>query len=145
VGLQAARERRPRRLVVLFQPHTFHRRRGVFDDFVGAVSTADRVAVADIYMPAGREQPGADVHAADLVRAMAHPAATYAGSVDAAAELLAPELAAGDLVLTLGAGDIHRAADRLVALLRSRGDAIPPSTLAAHEAHHQDTVGDRFS
>ncbi|MBI2939011.1 MAG: UDP-N-acetylmuramate--L-alanine ligase, partial [Chloroflexi bacterium] len=55
VVLQAARERRPRRLVVLFQPHTYNRTRALFADFVRALSMADRVVVADIYMPAGRE------------------------------------------------------------------------------------------
>ena len=69
-----------------------------------ALSRADRVFVADIYL--AREDPDPAVTSALIVDAVDGTAASLGGPVEGLAEVVAPELRAGDLFLTLGAGDI---------------------------------------
>jgi UDP-N-acetylmuramate--alanine ligase len=110
-----------RRIVVAFQPHLFTRTRDFAGDFAAALATADAVYLADIY-PA-REQPIAGVTSALIADAMTQlgraPAWTGARAVLGAA--LAAGVRAGDVVLTVGAGDITRTAPELLALLERRG------------------------
>ncbi len=106
------------RLVVAFQPHLVSRTR-VFGAAMGReLSAADRVVVADLYL--AREDPDPAVTAQLVVDAVDGPVATAGGAVDALAELLEPELRRGDLLLTLGAGDITTVGPRVLALLEAR-------------------------
>jgi len=113
--LAAARLAYPgRRLVAAFQPHLFSRTRDFSAEFGAALAAADLVFLTDIY-PA-REQPIAGVTAAlvrDAVRA-AGGEAVWLGARDALAEQLAGAARAGDVVLTLGAGDITRTGPELL-------------------------------
>jgi UDP-N-acetylmuramate--alanine ligase len=114
-SLAAARQRAGRgRVFCVFQPHTYHRTMSLFDDFAGAFGDADRVVVLDIYSPAGREEPIAGVDARRLVAAMPHRGASYAASFEEAADLVAAEARPGDLVVTMGAGDVTRLARPLL-------------------------------
>jgi UDP-N-acetylmuramate--alanine ligase len=92
------------RLVVAYQPHLVSRTRLYGSEMGAALSAADRVVVADIYL--AREDPDPAVTAALVAEAVVGPVATLGGPVSGLADVLLPELRAGDLLLTLGAGDI---------------------------------------
>ena len=105
------------RLVVAYQPHLVSRTR-VFGEAMGReLSAADRVVVADLYL--AREDPDPAVTAQLVVDAIDGPPATAGGPVEGLAELIVAELQSGDLLLTLGAGDITNVGPRVLALLEA--------------------------
>lgn len=107
-----------RRLVVLFQPHRYSRTRDCMEDFAHAFDEADVVFMTDIY-PAG-EQPIPGVSGASLagtIQAAGHPSVTFVERKESLPDQVMPHLKPGDLVLTLGAGDIWKAGTGLVARL----------------------------
>lgn len=116
--IEAARSAAPeRRLVVAFQPHLFSRTRDFAADFASALALADVVCLLDIY-PA-REQPIAGVTSALIaaeLRTLGKPPA-WSGARDALAPALASLVRSGDLVVTMGAGDITRSGPELMAAL----------------------------
>ena len=116
--IRAARSAAPdRRLVVAFQPHLFSRTRDLAREFADALGEADEVFLLDIY-PA-REQPIAGVTSdliADAMR-IAHRAPAWRGGRDALGAALAPAVRAGDLVITMGAGDVTRCGPDLLRVL----------------------------
>ena len=119
-SVQAARAAAPdRRLVVAFQPHLFSRTRDFAREFAAALAEADVVYLLDIY-PA-REHPMPGVTSALVADAMAglgrSPA--WTGARPALAAALASMAQAGDLVVTMGAGDVTRSGPELLALLRN--------------------------
>jgi UDP-N-acetylmuramate--alanine ligase len=117
VTLAAARLKYPgRTLWAVFQPHTYSRTAALFKDFVTAFGQADHVLVTPIY--AAREERAADMSAAELVAAMAHPDARYVATFDQAVATLLQEAQGGDLVLTMGAGDGYRIGEQLLARLK---------------------------
>jgi len=105
--LAAARERYPgRRLVAVHQPHTYSRTRDLLTDFAAALAEADVVVLAPIY--AARERDTLGVSSADLAAAMAgHSRVTLVGSLDEAAAHVQNALEPGDVLITLGAGDVN--------------------------------------
>ncbi len=108
--LAAARHRFPgRRLWAVFQPHTYSRTLALLEDFAHAFSDADRVIVADIY--AAREKEVTGVSSLDLVKRMNDPEAKYISKLDAIVDYLKSTLQPGDVLITLGAGDIYRVGD----------------------------------
>jgi UDP-N-acetylmuramate--alanine ligase len=110
--LEAARQRTDGRVLVLFQPHLYTRTRHLAGELAAALSAADLVAVADVY-PA-REEPVAGVTGKLVVDAMARMrpgwSPAWTPRVEDGARFLARRARAGDLVLTVGAGDVDRAA-----------------------------------
>lgn len=113
--LAALRLMRPKRLVVLFQPHRYTRTQLLMDEFATAFGDADAVRVMEIY--AASEPPLEGVTALALVeriRANGHADCALAGT----AEELRQQLRAGDLVLTLGAGSVTQMGPRLLDELR---------------------------
>lgn len=106
--LAAARSGWPgRRIVLVFQPHRFTRTRDLLDDFASVLSDADVPVVLDVY-PAG-EKPiaGADGRAiARAIRTRGSAEPVFVESLDELEPLLRDLLADGDLLLTMGAGDI---------------------------------------
>ncbi len=121
--LEAVRTGWPeRRLVVAFQPHRYSRTRGLFDEFKTAFHRADILVMTDIY-PAG-EEPVEGVSSAALVEAVKQHGQRnvhLVRDVNSLAAELVGLLKPGDLLLTLGAGNIVRAGEELLALLRNRG------------------------
>jgi UDP-N-acetylmuramate--alanine ligase len=120
--LQAARASYPgRRIVAAFQPHLFSRTRDFCDAFGQALATADSVFLAEIY-PA-REQPipgiTSDLVAAAMERAGRGP--TWKGARTDLATALTGFLREGDVVITIGAGDITRTGHELKEQLEKRG------------------------
>ena len=113
--LKAARECGYGRVHVLFQPHRFTRTRDLMAEFAGAFGDADTVQVLDIY--AASEEPIAGVDAQALVDAIdaAGPQIVdYARSVPEAVEALVHEARDGDVILTLGAGNVSAAGGLLL-------------------------------
>jgi UDP-N-acetylmuramate--alanine ligase len=108
----AARERADGRVLVLFQPHLYSRTRHLAREFGAALSAADAVCVTDVY-PA-REQPVEGVSGKLIVDAIAErrPGMTvgWTPAVADGARLLARSARPGDVVLTVGAGDVDRGA-----------------------------------
>jgi UDP-N-acetylmuramate--alanine ligase len=107
------------RVLVLFQPHLYSRTRHLARELADALSAADVVAVTDVY--AAREQPLADVTGKLIVDALAErrpgmPLAWTPQSEDGA-RFLADRARDGDRILTIGAGDVDRAAPLLLDLL----------------------------
>ncbi len=116
--IAAARTLQPRRVVAAFQPHLFSRTRHQFREFGAALATADLVVVLDVYPARERAEdfPGVTGR---LVAAAAADAAqgrtvAWLPGFDAAERYLAAELREGDLLLTLGAGDVDALGRRLV-------------------------------
>ena len=107
--VRAAREAFPkRRILVLFQPHTFSRTQALFPDFVSALTTADKVYILTTYGSA-REQKGV-VGSKDLAWALKSP---YFDTHQSAIRYLSRELQPGDVLLAMGAGDQWRIAKKL--------------------------------
>ena len=105
----AARERTAGRVLVLFQPHLYSRTRHLAHELGAALSTADAACVTEIYR--AREQPVAGVEREARRRRAASPGlrAGWAPAVEDGAKLVAAWARPGDLVLTVGAGDVERA------------------------------------
>ncbi|HWE62878.1 MAG TPA: UDP-N-acetylmuramate--L-alanine ligase [Chloroflexota bacterium] len=124
VNLAAARARFPgRRLVVVFQPHTYSRTKHLFEDFARAFNEADLLILTDIYAARETDTLGMDV-------AQLHAAIAAQGHVQSVVSIrdlaaipaaLAPRLRAGDVVLTLGAGSITTVGPALLAALQQDG------------------------
>ena len=106
-----AREMGYQRLVVAFQPHTYSRTAKLFDRFVEELKIPDVAILAEIF--AAREQNTLGISSADLCRNV--PGAVYCSTLDKVADQLRQVARPGDLILTVGAGDIYRAGEKLLA------------------------------
>ncbi len=118
--LAAARACRFKNVHVLFQPHRYTRTQALMDDFARSFHQADTVHVMDIY--AASEAPIAGVTSQVLVeqlRAFGHRGASYAGSMEQGIQSVIAAAAAGDAVVTLGAGSVSQSADEILTRLRS--------------------------
>ena len=117
--LDAARAAFAGRTIAIFQPHRFSRVRSLFEEFCAAFGAADVVVVTDIY-PAGETPiPGLDGKTlAEGIRNTGHPDARFIARLEEVASRLGPDLRAGDVVLTLGAGTITQLPDMLQEVLR---------------------------
>jgi UDP-N-acetylmuramate--alanine ligase len=115
-ALAAARELEPSRVLVLFQPHLYSRTRYLAHELAAALASADVVAVTDIY--AAREEPVAGVSGKLVVDALVDRrngmTVAWTPALDDGTTFLAERARSGDLVLTVGAGDVDRAAGQLV-------------------------------
>jgi len=122
--LAAARNCRFRRVHVLFQPHRYTRTHHLMAEFERSFQDCDALYIVDIY-PAG-EKPIEGVDAprlAERIRAAGGPPVRYCSSQEEAIGLLASTAGDGDAVITLGAGNIWTAGERLLALLAAHVDA----------------------
>ena len=117
--LAATRDGWPgRRIVLAFQPHRYSRTHDLFDDFAAVLAEADVLLLTEVY--AAGEQPIANADGRALaraVRARGKGDPVFVASVKDLAAALAPLLADGDIVLTMGAGDIGTVAYALPAQL----------------------------
>lgn len=122
--LRGLREFYDRRILVDFMSHTYSRSAALLDDFAGAFGDAAVVVVNDIYASA-REQTAAQIDSAAFAQRLidAHPDAHYRSDFGAAARYLADAAQPGDVVLTMGAGDNFRIAERVLELLQERSGA----------------------
>lgn len=98
------------RVLVAFQPHTYTRTAKLFDKFVEELKIADAVILAEIY--AAREQNAIGISSTDLCRQI--PGSIYCSTLDKVTTQLRQMAQPGDLILTVGAGDIYKAGEKLV-------------------------------
>jgi UDP-N-acetylmuramate--alanine ligase len=118
-ALVALRELEPARLLAVFQPHLYSRTKAMAERFGAALALADEVGVLDVY--AAREQPVGElegVSGLDVARAAADRSAGrpvwWLGDIDRAERAFRDRLGQGDVLVTIGAGDVFQLADRLV-------------------------------
>ncbi len=108
--IEAVRTMGRKRIVVAFQPHTYTRTKALFDDFVRELKKADYLVLAEIY--AARERNTVGISSRDLTDQI--PGSVYCGTLPEVTEHLRQIVRAGDVVLTVGAGDIFRAGEALL-------------------------------
>jgi UDP-N-acetylmuramate--alanine ligase len=117
--LEAARTLGPRRLVACFQPHLYSRTRMLAREFGRAVALADLVVVLDVYPARERPEDFPGVSGYLVAEAAADAAGGrpvwWLPTLDEAERQLSAELGEGDLLLTIGAGNVNELARRLVA------------------------------
>lgn len=119
--LAAARGVHAGRIVVVFQPHRFTRTRDHFDGFAAAFDAADVAFVTDVYSAGEPAIAGATGAAlAEAIAGRGSVAAHHVAGLDAALEALLALLEPGDLVLTLGAGDVSSLGPELLRALEAR-------------------------
>jgi UDP-N-acetylmuramate--alanine ligase len=105
-----------RRTVVVFQPHRYSRTQALWQDFLAAFQGADVLLLVDIYAASEEAIPGVDAERL----AAAIQGALYAGDVQAAGARLGELVRPGDVVLTLGAGNVFAAGEELLRRLEER-------------------------
>ena len=98
------------RVICAFQPHTYTRTKALFDDFVRELQLPDVTILAEIY--AAREKNDIGISSQDLAAKI--PGAVYCSTLDQVVDQLAELARPGDLILTVGAGDIFRAGEKLL-------------------------------
>ncbi|MCB0861794.1 MAG: UDP-N-acetylmuramate--L-alanine ligase [Solirubrobacterales bacterium] len=119
-ALEAIREFDPERLIAVFQPHLYSRTKIFSQQFGAALSRADEIVVLDVY-PAREEPVGplAGVSGLDVLRAAADRAggkpSYWARDLDSAERIVRTRAGADAVIATIGAGDITKLSDRLVA------------------------------
>jgi UDP-N-acetylmuramate--alanine ligase len=119
--LSAAAARWNRRLVVLFQPHRYTRTQKLLEEFGRSFYDATVLLVAGIY--AASEKPIPGVSGASIVEAARHHGhrdADYVEELDALYERAMSIIQPGDVVVTLGAGDIYKVGERILASLQEK-------------------------
>lgn len=136
--LAAAHNSGWKRIVALFQPHRYTRTKLLLEDFGVAFNDAHRIYITDIY--AASEQPLEGVTGQSLaavVKAAGHPHVEYEANLTRLRRLVSHAIEPGDLVITLGAGDIHRVATKLAEDLAAfealRKELKPESVLLREE------------
>ena len=105
-----------KRIICAFQPHTYSRTKALFSDFVSVLRRADLVLLAEIY--AAREQNTVGIYSKDLAAEI--PKAEAFASMEGIADRLYEMASPGDLILTVGAGNIYQAGEMLVNMNSSR-------------------------
>jgi len=108
--LTAVRDMGFERVICAFQPHTYTRTKALFNEFVEALALADKVYLAEIY--AARETNTIGISSKDLADKI--PGAIYSPSFEDLAEKLKAEAEPGDIILTVGAGDIYKVGERII-------------------------------
>jgi UDP-N-acetylmuramate--alanine ligase len=123
--LAAARATMPGdgRVIAVFQPHRYSRTRALYREFGASFSSADAVLITEVYGAGEMPQPG--VNGKLIVDAICetrgHPEVYYIPQQDVIPAVLQSVSRRGDLVLTLGAGDISKAGEDLLGILEERG------------------------
>jgi UDP-N-acetylmuramate--alanine ligase len=112
--IQAIRDSWKRPLTVVFQPHRFTRTRDLFEEFLISFDNADRLVLTDIYSAGEDAVDGVSSKSLyQAIKKRGHLDVAYVEKDEIVARLK-PQLKPGDIVLTLGAGDIYRVGERLV-------------------------------
>ena len=117
--LTAVRESYPdKRLIVLFQPHRYTRTQGLFDEFTRSFYQSDILVVLPIYAASEAPIPGVDAQQlVEGIRAHGHKEAVFAPDFTQALSMVTHKAQKGDMILTLGAGDVYTLGEQLVEIL----------------------------
>jgi len=122
--LAAARLCRFRRVLAIFQPHRYTRTQALMEEFARSFNQADAVFLVDIYPASEKPIEGVTSTAlAQKMRDYGHRNARYAGTIDHAVEAVLREVQEGDMVITLGAGNVWQAGDKILQGLRGVDNA----------------------
>jgi UDP-N-acetylmuramate--alanine ligase len=124
-ALRTVTEQAGGRSIVVFQPHLYSRTETFAREFGQALDGADEVFVLDVY--AAREQPIAGVSGASVVEHISVPA-TYVPDFSAVAERVAQAAAPGDVVVTMGAGDVTMLGAEILSALRVKANRSTPGS-----------------
>ena len=108
--LEAVRTMNYDRVVIAFQPHTYSRTHALFEEFIGELSKADHLVLAEIY--AARERNTVGISSRDLQARI--PGSVYCKTLPEVTDYLRSIAKPGDVILTVGAGDIFRAGEALL-------------------------------
>ncbi len=108
--LKAAKQICKGKVYCIFQPHTYTRFEALVEDFAKTLSIADVVVMADIY--AAREQNEHNISSADIKKYL--PDAVYCGTFEKIAGYIGDNAKTGDMVITMGAGDIYKVKELMV-------------------------------
>ena len=108
--IDAVRTMGYQRMVLAFQPHTYSRTKALFEDFVRELKRADQVVLAEIY--AARERNTIGISSSDLAEQI--PGSVFCETLPDVTAWLRDNIREGDVVLTVGAGDIYRAGEALL-------------------------------
>jgi UDP-N-acetylmuramate--alanine ligase len=118
--LAAARACRYEHVHVLFQPHRYTRTHALMDDFARAFHQADSVHVLDIYAASEAPIEGVTAQAlAERIRGFGHRSAHYVGAMDGGIDAVIAAASNGDAILTLGAGSVSQASEKILEKLRN--------------------------
>jgi UDP-N-acetylmuramate--alanine ligase len=116
--LRGAREAFGRRVVCVFQPHRYSRTRDLLADFTTAFNDADALVLSEIYAAGEEPLPGISGEAlAEAIRAHGHRDVTFVGERARLARATREKVRPGDIVITLGAGDVTNVGPELLAML----------------------------
>ncbi|MFS0727357.1 UDP-N-acetylmuramate--L-alanine ligase [Paenibacillus sp. 1P07SE] len=111
-----------KRIIAVFQPQRYTRTFFLFDQFSRAFAEADEVIITDIYSPAGEQQIEgiSSGKLVEMIKANSNTNTRYIPTKEEVQTILAAEAQPGDLIITMGAGDIWKAAEYLAEHLRDR-------------------------
>jgi UDP-N-acetylmuramate--L-alanine ligase/UDP-N-acetylenolpyruvoylglucosamine reductase len=142
--LATARTGGHKRVIVMFQPHRYTRTLALKAQFGTAFAKADHVFIADIYPASEKPIPGISGQTiVDALLAAGHPSALHVPEIRNIHEYAAAVLEEGDLILSLGAGNIHEAGSRLTRDLQTRDqllDIIGPGRIKLYEPLSKHTT-----
>lgn len=119
--LKAARETQPKRLICVFQPHRYSRTKILLNEFGTAFHDADILILTDIY--AAGEAPIEGINGESVLKkvmALTDQNVSYIPKREDIAPFIADMVEDGDLVVTMGAGDIYKTGEELVSILKHR-------------------------
>lgn len=147
--LQTAKSLKAKRLVVLFQPHRYTRTKLLADDFGRVLQHADKMFIADVYPASEQPIPGIDGQfLTDCVKKHGHVDVTYVPNLQLAHHIVGNALEPGDLLLTLGAGNVHEVGTRIAAdlaifeeMLRFAGEGVEGCLYEPMDKHTTMGVG----
>ena len=108
--IDAVRSMHYKRMILAFQPHTYTRTKALFPEFVEQLKKPDQVVLAEIY--AARERNTIGISSRDLAKEI--PGSIYCETLPEVTECLKKLARPGDVILTVGAGDIYRAGEALL-------------------------------
>jgi UDP-N-acetylmuramate--alanine ligase len=122
VTLKASKSMGEARVVALFQPHRYTRTKYLSQEFGRAFGDADVIAITEIYGAGEQPIPGVNAHLIiDAIKAHEGREVQYLPTLEAALNFLQAIVQPGDLVLTLGAGNVWTVGEKLVHLLEGKG------------------------
>ena len=114
-GIRRGWQDKEGRLIAVFQPHRYSRTKELFHEFRSSFGSCDKLILGEIY--AAGEKPDQSVSGQSLASAINHPDVCFEPDLEAALDKLIPELKPGDIVVTLGAGNVGKVAHSLKARL----------------------------
>lgn len=117
--LAAARKGWNGRIVTLFQPHRYSRTQDCYEDFLRAFDDTDVLFIGEVYAAGEAPMPGiSGAKLADDIRRHGHKSVEFVGDAKSAADKVLDKVQSGDLFITMGAGNVYQAGEKLLQLLK---------------------------